>query len=260
MTYEPIDCPVISKLHLILPAALILIISFGACAQEVSPAETYKNCLAKTEVFPKEAFEDAIQWHSEGGKEPATHCAAAALIALGIYVEAANRLEGIAKSVQKGPKFKARVLNQAVLAWLSAGDPLRAEAVATTALSLEQKEPAILIGRARARAELGDYQGAKVDLDVALTLIPNHSTALAYRATAFRYLDNKAAALADANAALAANPDHPEALLERGIIRRLQNDKLGARADWLKLLNVAPDTGAADIARLNLEKMDLTRQ
>ena len=249
-----------SASRFILPALLAAIAAARVEAQEPAPAELYKSCLKKIEFSPKDAFEDAIQWQGEGGGSPSMHCAASALIALGLYVEAAKRLEALAQSVKEGPHFKAQVLDQAVLAWLLADNPIRAEAVATTALKLTGNSPALLIGRAQARAALGDYSGARKDLDIVLTIFPNHTTALAFRAAAFRHLNKPAAALEDTNAALAVNPNHPEALLERGMLKRLAGDPAGARADWLRLLKLAPETGAATIARSNLEDMDLNIQ
>ena len=226
-------------------------------AQEITQSARYQACFVKTKLAPREAFEDAIQWKNEGGREPSVHCAAIALMALGLYQSAANRLETIAKSINKGPDFKANLLEQAGRAWLLAGDAARAEAVATSALRLTPKNTRLLISRAQARADLGDYSGAKIDLDSALAVIPNHIDALTFRAAAHRYLNNWPLAMADVNTVLMRDPIHPEALLERGILRRLNDDNAGARADWLKLLETAPHSSAATAARANLEKMDL---
>ena len=245
--------------HFALPALIAGLTGMAAAADETPPAQRYQACLAEVEKFPKEAFEDAIQWGREGGGGPAEHCAASALMTLGLYADAAKRLEALAQSEKKGPRLKAGILAQAGQAWLLADNATRAEAVATTALQLMPNTPALLIARARARAERGDYVGAKADLDIALVGTPGHPDALAFRAAAFRFLDQTAAARADTDAALARDPAHPEALLERGILKRLADDKDGARADWLKLLEVAPGTGAADAARANLEKMDVKK-
>ena len=242
-----------------LPALIAGLTSLATGADEKPPAQRYHTCLSEVENSPKDAFEDAIQWAREGGGGPAEHCAASALMAMGLYADAAKRLEALAQSVKKGPQFKARILAQAGQAWLLANDVIRAEAVATTALHLMPKAPALLIDRARARAEQGDYAGAKADLDIALMGAPGHPDALAFRAAASRFLDETVAARADTDAALARDPNHPEALLERGILKRLTGDKDGARADWIKLLEVAPGTGAADAARANLEKMDVKK-
>ena len=245
--------------HFALPALIAGLTGMAAAADEKPPAQRYQACLSEVERFPTDAFEDAIQWGREGGGGPAEHCAASALMTLGLYADAAKRLEALAQSEKKGPRFKASILAQAGQAWLLADNAARAEAVATTALQLMPNTPALLIARARARAERGDYVGAKADLDIALVGTPGHPDALAFRAAAFRFLDQTAAARADIDAALARDPAHPEALLERGILKRLADDKAGARADWLKLLEVAPGTGAADAARANLEKMDVKK-
>ena len=80
-----------------------------------------------------------------------------------------------------------------------ANDVIRAEAATTTALQMMPKAPALLIARARARAEQGDYAGAKADLDIALMGAPGHPDALAFRAAASRFLDEIMAARADTN-------------------------------------------------------------
>ena len=240
-----------------MPVLVALMLGNSVEAQKISQKELYHTCLKKTGLTPKDAFEDAIQWHSEGGGAPAQHCAASALMELGLFKAAANRLEALAQVIKEGPHFKSRVLEQAAKAWLFANDPVRAEAVATSALKLTPRMSTTLIARARARAELSDYLGAKTDLDIVLETRPNDPTALAFRAAALRYLNNRTAAFEDVNAALALKPEHSEALLERGILKRLANDKSGARADWLKVLELTPHTGAGNAARSNLEKMDV---
>lgn len=245
--------------RLALPALIAGLNCITAVAYEKPPAQRYQACLLEVEKSPKDAFEDAIQWGREGGGGPAEHCAASALMALELYTVAAKRLESLAQSVKEGREFKARILAQAGQAWLLANNAARAEAVATTALQFMPKAPALLINRARARADRGDYAGARADLDIALEGAPGHPDALAFRAAASRFLDEKAAARIDTDAALARDPTHPEALLERGILKRLAGDKSGARADWIKLLEVAPKTSAAVAARVNLEKMDVKK-
>jgi regulator of sirC expression with transglutaminase-like and TPR domain len=63
--------------------------------------------------------------------------------------------------------------------------------------------------------------------------------------------------MADVDRALEIRPDAPAALLERGIVRRLAGDDDGARRDWLRILEVAPDGAMGDLARANIEKLDL---
>ncbi len=219
----------------------------------------YHHCLAKADKAPKDAFEDAIQWRDEGGGPPAEHCAASALIALGLFKDAAGRLEDLGQRIKEKADFKARILGQAAQAWLLAENPIRAEAVATAALALRPGDLELYIDRAQARAAIGDYPKAVADLDAALAINSGRPDALALRAAAKRFLDDPQGALADAEQALALDPGHAEALLERGNLRRLADDKAGARADWLDVLIVAPKSPAATAARANLERMDVNK-
>jgi len=230
-----------------------------AAAAELNPAARYHQCLALAETLPKEAFEDAIAWRDEAGGPPAEHCAATALINLGLYQDAAKRLEDLAQRMKGRPGFKARIFGQAAQAWLLADNPNRAEAVATAALQLQPGDIEFYIDRAQARAALGDYPKAVSDLDAALAINAGRPDALALRAAAKRFLKDMAGALADAEQALMVSPGHAEALLERGNLRRLKDDKAGARADWLEVLIVAPDSPAATAARANLERMDVRK-
>ncbi len=246
-----------NKLHFFLFVLLSYFQGEIAVAQEITGSARYQACFVKAKNAPHEAFEDAIQWENEGGREASVHCATMALMELGLYKTAANKLESIAKSINKGPSFKAELLEQAGRAWLLAGEAARAEAVATSALRLTPKDPRLLINRAQARAGLGDYYGAKNDLDSVLTMVPDHIDALTFRAASHRYLKNWARAMADVEAVLFSDPNHPEALLERGILRRLNNNYAAARTDWLRLIEIAPNSIAADAARANLENMDV---
>lgn len=230
----------------------------GAAEETPVPGGTrYNACMAKAQRFPKDAFEDAIQWRDRGGGGAAEHCAASALMTLGLYKDAAARLESLAQRIKEEPAFKAVLLGQAAQAWLLGELPTRAEAVATAALKLKPDDGELLIDRAQARAQMADYAGAKTDLDAVLEKQPKYADALAFRASAKRYLKDNAGAMADVERALAADLNHAPALLERGILKRLAGDNAGARTDWLMVLSVAPDGAAAQSARANLERMDV---
>jgi tetratricopeptide (TPR) repeat protein len=226
-------------------------------AGEVDHAARYRACMAMVDKDPKMAFTDAIRWRDLGGGEGADHCAAAALIGLAQYREAAARLEELALDSRRAPEMKAGILAQASQAWLLSGDATRAEAVATAALTMAPEDPDILIDRAQARAQLKDYQGALDDLNASLRIYPSDADALVFRATAKRYLGDISNAAVDIQVALQINQSHAEALLERGILRRLSNNNEGARKDWLIVLSIAPHSDAAKAAKLNLEKMDV---
>jgi len=224
---------------------------------DLPPSARYTACIEQARIDPKNAFEDAIAWQDMGGGAPAEHCAASALITLGLFKDAAARLEDIAQRVNKSPAFKAQLLGQAAQGWLLGDLPARAEAVASAALKLTPGDVELLIDRAQARAAMADYKGALQDLNGALIGNPRRADALTFRAAAKRFLDDPDGALIDVKAALEIDLNHSDALLERGILRRLKGDDAGARADWLMVLSLAPDGPASDAARTNLEKMDV---
>ena len=222
-----------------------------------TPRARYQACMERAKRFPKDAFEDAIQWRDLGGGGAAEHCAATALVTLGLYKDAGARLESLAQRIHEEPAFKADILGQATQAWLLAEMPARAEATATAALKLKPGAVELLIDRAQARAQMADYKAALADLDIVIAKDPNQADAFAFRAAAKRYLDDRKGAAADVERALALDVNHAPALLERGNLRRLAGDDAGARNDWLMVLSVAPEGVAADAARANLERMDV---
>jgi len=239
-------------------AIFVVIAGHGlSWADDAPAAQRYGECLKRADTRPKEAFEDAIAWRDMGGGPPAEHCAATALIQLGLFADAAKRLEDLARRINKTPDFKADLLGQAAQAWLLAERPGPAAALATAALNLDPDSIELRIDRAQARAATGDFHGAISDLNQALARNPRRYDALTFRSSAKRRLKNNTGALTDVNAALAIKSNHPEALLERGILHRLNENKDAARADWMTVLNHAPKSAAADAARANLEKMDV---
>jgi tetratricopeptide (TPR) repeat protein len=239
------------------------IVAAGAMAAETKPAGMpspkvrYTACMDKAKRYPKDAFEDAIQWRDMGGGGAAEHCAATALVTLGLYKDAGARLESLAQRVPEEPAFKAEILGQAAQAWLLADMPARAEAAVTAALKLQPGAVELLIDRSQARAQMADYKGALADLDAAIATDPKRPDAFAFRAAAKRYLEDRKGAAADIERALALDLNHAPALLERGNLRRLAGDDAGARADWLMVLSLNPDGAAGDAARANLERMDV---
>ena len=238
-------------------AALVFSLAPRLAAKEINHPYQYQACMVLAKKSPNEAFDTAISWRDLGGGDAAEHCAAAALIGLGQYVEAAGRLEALAEKAKQDKSVKAGLLAHAAQARLLAGQAFRAEAVLTAALKLTPGDSALLVDRAQARAERKNYRGAIRDLDRAIESEARRPDAYAFRAAAHRYLDNLELALADVEKALALQPSHAEALLERGILRRLRDDDDGAREDWLGVLRGAPKSPAADAARSYLEQMDV---
>ena len=219
-------------------------------------AATYARCLKLAETNPDAARVLAIAWASRGGAHPAEHCAAVALFHLGKYKEAAIRLDALAHQMGKGPAdLVAGVLDQAGVAWLMAGDPVRAYADCGAALILSPDDPGILTDRAQAAAAAGHYTKAVGDLDRVLEKHPDEVDSLVYRAAAYRALGRLDPALADADKAVSLKPRSLSGLLERGNIRRLKGDEAGARADWLEIRRLSPRSPEAFAAAANLKRL-----
>ncbi len=225
-------------------------------AAEPDGASRYARCMALAESDPQQAIETANAWIDAGGGDAAGHCAAAALMGLDRFAEAAARFEALAQNATARPRIRAALLGHAGQAWLMGRDPDQAAAALTRAITLAPDDAALLVDRAQAQFDLRRYQGAVADLDAAVAMDPDLVDAYVFRASAHRRLDDLDAAEADADKALSLDTTHPEARLERGMIHKLRGDKVAARRDWLTLITVAPQTEAARIAQANLDRMD----
>jgi len=230
-----------------------------SAAESMTQESRYQACMTKVEQFPQDAFEDAIQWRDMDGGHPAQHCAASALAALGLYKEAATRLEHLAQKSRRGPNFRSEFLRQASQAWLLGGEATRAKIAASVGLKLNPTSDALLLDRAQAQALLADYAGAKADLDLVVERNAKDVDALAFRAAARRFLNDYVGAMDDATRALTIDPNHEAALLERGNLHRLAGNRDLARADWVHVTTIKPDGHAAASARVNLERMDVVK-
>jgi tetratricopeptide (TPR) repeat protein len=220
-------------------------------------AAAYDRCLKLAKEKPAAAQSLAQAWHERGGRHPADHCAAVALVGLKQYRDAAARLEALAQDMTKAPAaLRAEVLDQAGQAWLLAGDPVRAYAASGQAVSLQPNDLDLLVDRAEAAASAGYFDKAVADLDHVLKTEPGRVDALIYRASANRSLGRLDPALVDVEKALAQGPNSVPALLERGNIRRLKGDLEGARQDWERIGRLAPGSRADMAARANLERLE----
>ena len=218
----------------------------------------YGDCLRQADRDAAAAFETANSWAERGGGYPARHCGAMALFRLGLYEQAALRLEQLASDMTRGEgDLTADALAQAAQAWLMARKPERAHRALTQAIRLRPRDVDLLIDRAITLAEAKNYWEAIDDLNLVLQINPRRGDARVLRASAYRYVDSLELAAEDVAAALVIDPGNPDALVERGIVRRLTNDPSGARQDWLTVVRTAPDSPAAEIARDNLAKLDI---
>lgn len=240
-----------------LTAALLLHLLAGgpaaSGAAQLGAGPGYERCLDLLRTDPEGALLYANGWEASGGGEGAQHCAALAFLALGEPERGAERLEDLARRSDADPATRAAVFAEAGTAWTLAGDPDRAFAAATMALTLAPDDPALTLDRALALGAMGRYAEALGDLDRALSLDPSRADAWALRGAAKRQLGRAREAERDVAQALALAPDHAEALLERGALRRGKGDVRGARADWERAVRSDPDSSAAELARRNLE-------
>lgn len=232
--------------------------ALAGAAPVIDRSERYTACLAEVGRDPSAAYEHANGWAAQGGGPAARHCAASALLALGRAHDAATALEALAVELGRvGSPLVPDVLGQAGRAWLTAGEPERANAVETAALKLTPDAVDLLIDRAVTLATANNFKAAAADLDHALSLAPRRVDALVFRGAARRALNDLARAAGDLDTALSINPNNVDALLERGNLRRQKGETKGARADWLAILKLAPDAPAADFARANIERLDV---
>lgn len=240
-------------------AVFVSVILFhgAVIADDAEEAARYQACMASIEVNAEQAFDTAIEWRDLGGGTAARHCAAASLLALGYYKDAAERLEDLAQEPTDDAALRTGLLLQAAQGWSLAGEPERAYAALTAAIQIDGKNPKLFLERAVVQAEMALYDKAVDDLSQCLSLDPVSADAYAFRASAYRYLDRLELAKADVHHALALEPDHLEARLERGIIRRINGDKESARLDWARILELAPNSPVAETARRNIELLDI---
>lgn len=253
------------------PNIMPLALAASLCALAIAPVAaqteprarvldeiTYQECLALVRRAPEDGFAQAQVWAATGGGVAADHCGALALIELGHYADAADRLEKLLPDAERQvPHLTVAILDQAANAWLLADQPLRARQLMDIAVKAAPDQPDILIDRAIVLATLGEFGPARADLDRALSIDPTREEAYALRASARRQMKDMAGALEDAETALAINHRLPEALLERGILRLNAGDKRGARADLIQVRLIAPDGPAAIAAGRYIEEMDV---
>ncbi|MEM7171139.1 MAG: tetratricopeptide repeat protein [Pseudomonadota bacterium] len=226
--------------------------------EQADSGERYRSCLENAYQRPEDTFEMATGWIGEGGAEHARHCAAIALIELGHYGVAAQRLEDLVKDLpEEKLDFQSTLLAQAGQSWLLAGDLDRAYRAQTAALQGDPTSVQILTDRGITLASAGHYGEAVDDFTQAILKAPGNSEIFVYRASAYRYLGEEGLAAADLETALANDPENPDALLERGILRRLSGDEAGAREDWVRAAVMGEGTPTGELAQRNIEKLDL---
>jgi tetratricopeptide (TPR) repeat protein len=259
----------VKPFRLSLLVALLLTCAVPVLAQSKRPAPQrlpmttseglqYDTCLERARKDPANAFEDALTWAARGGGDGAQHCAAVALVNMGHFEDAGDRLERLAQQMRTSPPaLRAEVLAQSARAWLDGDEIEHAHAVIGAAIELAPRNAELYVDRAEILAAARNYWEAIDDLNKALDLDPNRVDALIFRASAYRFVDTIDLAFEDADRAVALAPTMAEAWLEHGIIMRLKGNDKGARYAWLQVLLLDPDGPAGDVARANIERMEL---
>lgn len=219
--------------------------------------QRYEACLKLAESDPRAALAEARAWRGSGGL-PARHCEAVALLLDGRALEAAGQFEAIAEAARERPApIRAGILAQAGRAWLELRDTARAEEMLTLAIELAPSNIELHIDRAETRVAAGELWPAIDDLNRAIDLAPRRADIYALRAAAYRYVDSLELAFDDATRAIELAPELPDGWLERGIIHRQRGDIAGARHDWREVLLLDADGPAGEVARANIERMEL---
>lgn len=225
---------------------------------DLPAAEAYRACVQFVRRNPEDGFEAAIAWRDEGGGPPALHCTAMALIGLGQFADAAQRLETLARGMTGfSAAERAAVLAQSGNAWQRAGQLDQSYATLSTAITLAPDNAEFYIDRGEVSATAGDYWEAIDDFNAALDRNPDSVDALIFRGTAYRLLEATELAREDLDAALARDIDNPDALVELGAIEQQEGRTDAARQLWLRAISVAPASPAAEAARRWLERIDV---
>lgn len=242
-----------------LTAGIIWSVSTWAASVEIDPAAEYKTCLDLVRTRPKAALEKAGQWAGLGGGLAAEHCKAAAMDALGEHQTAAGMLEDLATGGRATAEIKAGLLRQAAESWVKADQIERAMGVLTAAIGVNPNDPGLYEDRALLKAGGNKVWDAVDDLNHALDLDPQRVSTLVLRAAAYRRLKSLDLAAADMDRAAKIDPKDPDLWLEAGNLALAQGRRDEARKDWMTVLQLAPDSGTADVARSNIEQMDVRK-
>lgn len=241
--------------------ALGLVIGLSAVVTpaiaEVDRAKRYADCMAMIDRFPRKAFDTADGWLLRGGGDPARHCAAAALLALGFAEDAAQRLETLAMTSVQDDGFRAAIYQQAGTAWTEAKNLDKAAAMQSAAITLAPDRLDYWVDRARTLALAQNYGLAVDDLNHVLDADAKQVEARILRGSAYRYLDAFDLAREDIDTVLTVEPKNPQALLESGILYRLAGDNNKARQAWVQaLLQVEENSDLAAEVRRNIELLE----
>lgn len=177
----------------------------------------YKACVAAVEADPEEGRRAALRWITDGGGDPAMHCAAVADIAVGLPRVGARRLTSLAeRAAAADPGLAARLYAQAALAWANGHEETQALAAIDAAYALVPNAPELHLMAASVYAGIERWGHTKRVLDLAAETAPLNSQALALRGKAKQMLADYEGAAKDVQLALNLDPENIQALILRG--------------------------------------------
>lgn len=243
-------------------AALLILIATPAIAAEytqlddlaIPGSNRYERCLSLAHSSPKAAYEAAQKWNAGA---PAEHCEAVALTGMKQYVDAAKKLDALARDSKNGTAAdRATLYDQAGNAWLLASHAAQANDSFTAGLMLTPDSADLLMDRARASAMSKDWASSERDLTVAIMYQAKSPELYVLRASARHAQGRKKEARADIDQALHLNPTYSEALLQRAEMEMADGDETSARADWQAVIDTSPNTGEANEARAKLADLE----
>jgi tetratricopeptide (TPR) repeat protein len=157
----------------------------------------------------------------------------------------------------------ADTYGQAAKAWLLAGEVVRAEASIGQALALvpvySTLERSLKVIRARIAAAEEDFDLALSELEAVLRAEPRRTDLLLFVAAAARGTEDYPKAERSLEAYIKQYPDDPAAFLELGNLKDAMGDAAAARAAWLKVLLLEDVGPNAEAARVNIERVDVSK-
>jgi tetratricopeptide (TPR) repeat protein len=190
-------------------------------ASDVSAGTRHQECVRLIVEDLQQGREAAQRWALEGGGAPAQHCLAIADLAAGYPRLSAARLTEIAARTDAGDDTaRARVLAEAALAWLDAGDISQAEDAINIAKARAPSLRELDFVMAKIFAADNRWQAAADAVSAAEEKGVKAAEAYVIRARAYRALGRDDAAAEDVVAALALEPLNIEALTLRGELRQ----------------------------------------
>lgn len=247
------------KYYFLISAFFMFFYTTTAHSEIIDNNALYMGCLATIKQSPKTAFDKASSWEGLGGGKLARHCKAMALIAMKHYSEGAKRLEEIATKDNFEKDVKASLFSTASSAWLEDNQIKKAFQAINNAIILNSNNYSYYFDKAIILSELKDFTGAIKELDKSLELskTTKHAEILTLKASALRHLNKTDNALKVLEKAEKENPLFADIYLEKGFIYKIKGEKQKAREAWIKAVELAPESMVAELAKANIERMDL---